>query len=164
MTILEICQWLETTSLGAIARESFYGFQILVGVHILGLVLSVGMLLWVDLRMIGLTLTGERLTEVYRSLSPWFLVGFGVMFLSGSAIFAGFATSAYENTAFRVKLVALVLAGINAVVFHVMAKEMSSDSDASRVPPAMVRVAGFASIVLWGTVILSGRMMSYTMF
>jgi len=84
--------------------------------------------------------------------------------LSGSAIFAGFATSAYENTAFRIKLIALVLAGINALVFHLIAKRMSAESDTAQPPPAWTRVAGLASIGLWATVVLSGRMMSYTMF
>ena len=164
MTILEICAWLETTALGAIARESLYGFQVLVGIHILGLILSVGMLLWVDLRMIGVSLTAGRLSEVYRNLSPWLLLGFVMMFLSASAIFAGFATSAYENTYFRIKLTAFVLAGTNALIFHVMAKGMSPNWDAAERPHALVRAAGLVSILLWATVILSGRMMSYTMF
>ena len=164
MTILEICEWLETTGLGAIARESLYGFQVLVGIHILGFMLSVGILMWVDLRMIGVSLMAGRLPDVYRNLSPWFLFGFTAMFLSGSAIFAGFATSAYENTYFRIKMVALVLAGANALTYHVMATTMSAEWDAAQRPPALVRFAGLASIVLWAVVILSGRMISYTMF
>jgi len=164
MTLLEICEWLETTALGSIAPETLYGFQVLVGIHILGLMLSVGTLLWVDLRMIGISLVAGRLSEVYRSLSPWFIFGFSAMFLSGVTLFAGFATSAYGNTYFRVKMIAVVLAGANALAFHVMAKRMSSDWDAAQRPPALVRCAGVGSIILWATVILSGRMMSYTMF
>jgi len=164
MTIFEICEWLETTALGAIAPATLYGFQVLVGIHILGLTLSVGTLLWVDLRMIGVSLTAGRLSEVYRSISPWFLFGFSAMFVSGVTLFAGFATSAYGNTAFRIKMLALVLAGTNALIFHVMSKGMSTDSDAAQRPPALVRAAGLVSIILWATVILSGRMMSYTMF
>ena len=164
MTLLEICEWLETTALGSIAPATLYGFQVLVGIHILGLMLSVGMLLWVDLRMIGISLVAGRLSEVYRSLLPWFLFGFITMFLSGFTLFAGFATSAYENTYFRIKMIAVVLAGANAMVFHVMAKRMSSEWDAEHRPPTLVRFAGLGSIILWGTVILSGRMMSYTMF
>lgn len=164
MTILEICEWLETTAVSAIARESLYGFQVLVGIHILGLILSVGTLLWVDLRMIGISLLGGRLSEVYRSLSPWFLFGFGMMLVSGGALFTGFATSAYGNTYFRIKMVALVLAGANALTYHVMAKRMSAEWDAAQRPAALVRFSGLASIVLWSAVILSGRMISYTMF
>lgn len=164
MTLLEMCEWLETTALGSIAPETLYGFQVLVGIHILGLMLSVGTLLWVDLRMIGVSLVAGRLSEVYRGLSPWFLFGFSVMFLSGVTLFAGFATSAYGNTYFRIKMLAVLLAGTNALVFHVMAKSMSADWDAAPRPPALIRFAGLASIILWGTVVLSGRMMSYTMF
>lgn len=164
MTIFEICQWLESTALGAVARESLYGFQILVAIHLLGLIWSVGILLWVDLRMIGLSLTDGRLSEVYRNLSPWFLAGFATMLISGVALFAGFATSAYENTFFRIKLIAMLLAAANALIYHVAATRMSGESDAAPRPASYVRVAGLASIALWAVVILCGRMMSYTMF
>ena len=107
--MLEILEWLEGTPLGAIARESLYGFQVLVGIHILGLIFSVGVLLWLDLRMIGVCLKGFPLSEIYRALSKWFIVGFSAMFLSGIALFAGFATSAYENVFFRVKILAMIL-------------------------------------------------------
>lgn len=164
MTLFEICEWLETTALGSIAPATLYGFQVLVGIHILGLVLSVGMLLWVDLRMMGVAFVDERLSEVYRSLLPWFIFGFSAMLLSGFVLFSGFATSAYENTYFRIKIVAIVLAGINALVFHVVSKKMSGVSGSAQRSPALARFAGLASIIMWGLVVLSGRMMSYTMF
>lgn len=164
MTLLEICEWLETTAFGAIARESLYGFQILVGIHILGLIGSVGTLLWMDLRMLGLGLSSRRLSEVYRSLAPWFVAGFGVMVASGVALFAGFAASAYGNTFFRIKLAAMALAGMNAIGYHVLARRMPESVDVAALPPAAVRLAGLASLLLWTTVILMGRMMSYTLF
>lgn len=118
MTIFEICVWLESTALAVLVRESAYGFPILVGIHILGLILCVGLLLWVDLRLLGVSLRGARVSEVYRGLSPWFLCGFAVMFVTGAILFTGFATSAYGNVYFRIKIAALVVAGINALIFH----------------------------------------------
>jgi hypothetical protein len=161
--MLELLEWLEETSLGSIARESLYGFQILVGVHILGLIFSVGILLWVDLRMLGVVLRGRGLSEVYGSLSRWFLAGFAVMILSGAALFAGFATSAYENTYFRIKIVVILFAGINAIAFHALLGRMPAHADAG-VPSGVVRSAGVLSIVFWAVVVLCGRMMSYTLF
>jgi len=162
--MFEMLEWLEGTALGGIARESLYGFQILVAIHIVGLMFSVGTLLWVDLRMLGICLTGSRLSTVYRALSKWFTVGFGVMFLSGIALFAGFATSAYENTYFRIKIVVIMLAGINAIAFHTMVKKLPGDMDTADRPPVAIRLAGFASIVFWASVIFCGRMISYTLF
>jgi hypothetical protein len=145
-------------------RESLYGFQLLVAAHLLGLMLSVGLLLWVDLRLIGASLQQYRVQTVYRSLAPWFLCGFAVMLISGASLFVGFATDAYGNLYFRIKIVALVLAGANALCFHFVTQAGAVAWDDAAKPPALVRVAGFVSIVLWAAVILSGRMISYTMF
>jgi hypothetical protein len=164
MTLLQICEWLEATSVAVLVRESLYGFQVLVAFHLLGLMLSVGILLWVDLRLMGVTMQRSRVSDVYRNLAPWFLSGFGVMLVSGAMLFAGFATSAYGNLYFRIKIVALLLAGANAVIYHFAAQRASAGWDAAPRPPAPVRIAGLTSIVLWATVILAGRMISYTMF
>jgi uncharacterized membrane protein YjjP (DUF1212 family) len=101
---------------------------------------------------------------VYRGLAPWFGGGFLVMFLSGATLFAGFATAAYANLYFRIKVVALVLAGLNALAFHVLTQRGSAAWDTAPRPPAAVRLAGLISIVLWTVVILAGRLISYTMF
>lgn len=161
--MLEMLEWLEGSSLGGIARESLYGFQVLVGIHILGLIFSVGTLLWVDLRMLGICLTGQRLSKVYGAFSKWFAVGFMIMLLSGAALFSGFATSAYENMYFRIKITVIVLAGINAVVFHTLLKRIPAHAD-SGAPAGFVRMAGMLSLVFWGVVVLCGRMISYTLF
>jgi hypothetical protein len=164
MTILGFAEWLESTSLAILIRESLYGFAIVVGFHILGLTLSVGTLLWVDLRLLGVSLRNLRVSAVYRGLAPWFLAGFALMFISGVMLFTAFATSAYANVYFRIKIVALLLAGANALAFHIVTQRQSATWDGAPRPPAAVRVAGLISIVLWALVILAGRMMSYTLF
>lgn len=164
MSLTELLQWLESTSLGSIARESLYGFQILVGIHILGLIFSVGLLLWVDLRMLGHEMGSRSISGVYRALLPWFTAGFAVMFLSGAALFAGFATSAVENRYFWIKMGAIALAGINAALFHFVTGTLDDGWDTSQRPTAAIRLAGLSSLVLWTVVILCGRMISYTMY
>jgi hypothetical protein len=135
-----------------------------VGVHILALTLSVSLLLWVDLRMVGLALRGLCVTQVYRALAPWFLFGFAVMIASGAALFTAYATRAYGNDFFRIKMAALLLAAVNALVFHYVTQRSAAQWDLRAKPPLGVRAAGYASLALWAIVILAGRMMSYTMF
>lgn len=164
MTLLEICQRLEETPLGIVVRESLYGFQILVALHIIGIALSIGTLLWVDLRLLGVGLARARVSDVYRSFAPIFLPGFALMLVSGLMLFTGFATSAYGNGYFRFKLVALALAGVNALVYHFSVGRRAAEWDAAPVPPRAARAAGLASLVIWTAVIVAGRMISYTMF
>ena len=164
MTIPDVLSWLEGTPLAILIQESRFGFPIIVGVHILGLMLSVGTLLWADLRMLGVALQRLPLSQVYRGLAPWFLIGFAMMFASGLTLFATYATLAYTNFYFRLKMLALVLAGLNALVFHLLTERRSAEWDAAPRPPAAARAAGLTSIILWVAVMLAGRMMSYTMF
>src|SRR5436190_19759723 len=164
MTLLDVLSRLEGTSLATLIQESRYGFPIVVAAHILGLTLSVGTLLWVDLRLLGIALQRLSISHVYRGAAPWFLAGFAMVFASGLALFTAYATLAYANFYFRLKMIALVLAGVNALVFHVMTQRSSAQWDAAPRPPAAARVAGLTSIVLWVAVMLAGRLMSYTMF
>lgn len=164
MSILQICEWLESTSLATLIRESQYGFSVVVGFHILGLTLSVGTLVWFDLRLLGVSMRGCRVSDVYRRLSPWLLTGFSVMFITGAMLLTAFATSAYGNLYFRIKAVALALAGVNALVYHFTTERTIARWDKAARPPLAARIAGLTSIVVWASVIVAGRMMSYTMF
>ena len=164
MTIIEICQWLESTAVARLIQESVYGFPIVVAIHILGMIVSVGLLLWMDLRLLGVAFTGSPVSVVVRRLTPWFVTGFTVMFLSGASLFAGYAAAAYGNPYFRIKMAAIVLAGLIALVYHFVTERRMVLWDHDARPPTGARLAGLISLVLWTTVILSGRMMSYTMF
>jgi Family of unknown function (DUF6644) len=159
----DLLEWIEGTPLASLARDSLYGFQILVAMHLLGIALAVGTLLWVDLRMLGVCLVGRPLAEIHRGLAKWFAAGFAIVFSSGAALFAGFATSAYGNFYFRVKLAAIVLAGLNALVFHRQLKKPTAHADTAS-PPVAVRAAGALSLAFWATVLVCGRMLSYTLF
>ena len=164
MTLLQICEWLESTRLAELVTQSTYGFPIIVAIHLLGLGLSVGTVIWFDLRLLGKVLTATPVSEVYRRLAPVMVTGFGVMFGSGAVIFTGYATAAYNNPYFRVKLTMLALAGLNAAIFHVYTQRRLAGWDSWSQPPGSARTAGAISIVSWIVVVLAGRMMSYTMF
>src|SRR5688500_2516013 len=104
------CEWLDNTSVGLIVRESPSGFPLLVAIHIMAISFSAGLVFWFDLRLLGVTLRRWPVTAFYRRLAPWMLSGFAVMFVSGGLLFTGFATKAYPNIFFRVKMAALLLA------------------------------------------------------
>ena len=162
--LLQFAAWLENTPAGAMVRESQWGFPILVAIHLFGLTLSVGMVIWFDLRLLGVSMRRCPVSEVYRRLMPWAFTGFFVMFVSGGLLLSGFATAAVNNTYFRIKLAALLLAGINAAWYHSHTERTIVAWDDHAKPPLAARAAGLTSFATWMVVILAGRMMSYTMF
>ncbi len=135
MTLHQAFEWLEMTSVGVMVRESLYGFPIVVAIHIMGIMLSVGMLVWFDLRLLGVSMLANRASLMYRRLMPWMFTGFAMMFISGGMLLAGYATSAYSNLYFRIKVVAMLLAALNAFAYHFMTERRIAQWDADATPP-----------------------------
>jgi hypothetical protein len=162
--LLAFGKWLEQSAAGLMVRESLWGFQIVVAIHIVGLAFSIGLLVWFDFRLLGLGVRPSRVSDVYRQLIRWAGVGFVSMFVTGGLLFTGFATSAMANPFFRTKLALIAVAGANALVYHLVTERSGAAWDDHDRPPRAARIAGFVSIVAWFLVILCGRMMSYTMF
>ena len=65
---------------------------------------------------------------------------------------------------FQVKMVMIVLACVNAFVFHKTVYRRVADWDQAAVTPFRARVAGFWSLVLWAGVVVAGRMQAYNWF
>src|SRR5215470_7280761 len=118
MSVLDICRWLHDTSLGTSIRESLWLFPILDAIHVLGLGLSIGTIVWFDLRLLGLKMKDRPVSEIWRQLMPFATAGFVIMFISGSLLFWSEAVRAWNSTFFKIKLAALFLAGLNALIFQ----------------------------------------------
>jgi hypothetical protein len=159
MPVIEWLHALEQTRISEVVRES--AFPYIEGTHVLGLSLSVGMIAWVDLRLLGATMRARPVSEVYESVKGLMLVGFGVMFVTGALLFGAHATKAYESVFFRAKVALLLLAGINALVFHRTMNRGTAIWNDAPVPPTAARMAGLTSLVLWLSVIAAGRLFAY---
>ena len=161
MSILEICQAIENSQIGTSMRESNY-YWMLNGSHVLGIAISAGAIFWFDLRAMGLNMRHMRISEVYRQINAWMVGGFAIMIITGLLLFWARAAASYGNVYFRIKLLGLLLAGANAMYFNYFTARGTAEWDTAPIPPPAVRMAGLLSIILWGAVIASGRLMAYT--
>ena len=142
-------------------HESLYGYPIVESIHVWALCLFVGMAVVLDLRLTGLSFTSVPVSQIARRILPWTTFGFVVMVISGILLFYAIPVRSYQNIFFRVKLLLLVLAGLNAWAFHPRGIQ---PWDRDRLPPRSARFAGYASLVLWMTIIFCGRMIAYNWF
>lgn len=163
MNLLEYSRWLEDTWWATAIRESGYVYPFVEGSHVMALALSVGAVLWFDLRLLGLTMRDDRVSEVFRQVRPWMFFGFAVMFVTGVLLFAARASDAYQSTYFRVKLALLVLGAVNIVLFHTTIDARRDEWDTAGRPPARARLAGGVSLLLWFSIIAAGRIMAYNL-
>jgi hypothetical protein len=157
MSLFEVCQWIQDTQVGTAIRESILVYPIILAVHVLALTVSVGTLMWFDLRLLGIKMRSQRVSEVYRGLMPTMLCGFLVMFATGGLLFWALAGKLYGNVYFRIKLCALLCAALNALVYHLTTERTIADWDAAPLPPLRARAAGLISMICWIVVIGAGR-------
>jgi hypothetical protein len=132
--------------------------------HVLTLCLFLGLAVMLDLRLLGLTLVRVPMSEIKRRLGPWMVGGFAVMVITGAMLFYAIPVRSYQSIWFRIKVVTLVLAGLNALVFHTTIDRRIAEWDRDPVPPRAARRAGATSLVLWAIIVVAGRMIAYNWF
>jgi hypothetical protein len=164
MSLLPFCQWLAETPGSIALHESLYIYPLIESAHVLALCLFVGIAAIFDLRLLGMTLRSVPVTAIKRRLGPWVIAGFVVMVATGVLLFYAIPVRSYQNIFFRVKVVLLVLAGLNAFVFHTNVDRRVAEWDRDPRPPLAARRAGAASLVLWAAIIVCGRMIAYNWF
>lgn len=163
MTLLHLAQSLEASALGTAIRESQWWFELLVVAHVLSLMVAAGTIMFFDLRLLGVGLKRTPVSEAAARLLPWTWGGFSAMAVTGSLLICSEAARLYNNTAFRVKLVCLVLAGLNVLLFHTTIFRSVDQWDCEPSAPARARMAGAVSLTLWMAMLTAGRMIGYTM-
>jgi hypothetical protein len=159
--LLHFIQWLNETSPSVYLRESELAFPLTEAIHLLGLGISVGTILWVDLRLLGFAMRGERVSDVMARLERWAIAGFTVMMVSGLLLFLGKPENYYTTTAFRIKILLLPLAGLNVLFFHKRVYPGIGRWDEAAAAPWQGRLVGSISVVLWLAIIILGRWTAY---
>jgi len=159
--LYDFCKWLQHTSVGMEVAESDWLFPAIETVHIWGIILLVGTTGVLDLRLLGLILTKQRVSELHHRLIRWTWTGFAVMFVSGSFMFASEAAKMYSNGAFRFKMLLILLAGVNAFLFETTAFRNVAEWDDSPRTPWGAKLAACFSLVAWVGVIAAGRWIAY---
>jgi len=164
MSLLPFCQWLAETPGSIALHESLFMYPLVESAHVLTLCVFVGLAAAMDLRLLGFAFVRVPMTEVKKRLGPWITGGFVVMVITGVLLFYAIPVRSYQNIFFRIKVVMLVFAGLNAFVFHTNVDRRIAVWDLSSVPPPAARRAGATSLVLWAVIIVCGRMIAYNWF
>ena len=161
MSILHFCQWLENTPVGVTVRQSIWLFPIVETIHTVGIVLMAGTIAVVDLRLLGVGLRREPVSGVLQQVLPWTWAGFALMFVTGGLLVSSEAVKLYNSVFFRIKLVLLFVAAVNALVFHWTIYRQAARWDLAASTPARVKVAGLLSLTCWIGIIAMGRAIGY---
>lgn len=149
--------WLEASGLAEWVRMSTPGYPSMIAAHAIGMAIMVGLSLVLDLRLLGwfAAIPPQALQRLFGL--AW--IGFGINFLSGSALFSAQATSYIVDVVFMTKIVLVFLGAITTAILQPAIAQAGS-WPGGRTPPGTKAIAAIA-IVLWLGAIITGRLTAY---
>jgi hypothetical protein len=162
MTLMSLVQTIQDSAIADWMRDSVKAMPIVESIHVLAAASVFGTVFVVDLRLLGLPSTKRPITRVSREMLRLTWAAFCVALITGFLMFAANADTYVGNTAFRLKMLGLLCAGLNMVIFHAMTFRTVGRWDADVVPPGAARLAGMLSILVWVSVIFFARWIGFT--
>lgn len=125
--------------------------------HFVGLSLLLGVVLLVDLRVLGV-IRGVSFQSLHRLL-PWAALGFGTNIGTGMLFFVGIPGQYTKNPAFYWKIGLAMLAGLNAVYFTILDEPWSLGPKEDA--PLTAKIAAGSAMLLWLGVLYFGSMLPF---
>jgi len=160
--LYSFCYWLANSLIGRSIHDSTWMFPVIETVHLFGVVILVGFASVLDLRLMGVAFKDYTVSMLAERFLPWIWAGFAVQVVTGFLLFASEAAKMYGSDVFRAKMLMIAAAGINALVFHVIAYRSVGRWERDPVAPLSARFAGAISILLWFGIVGAGRWIAYS--
>jgi hypothetical protein len=158
MSMLPFFQWCESSALGEAIRTSTWAFAVIESFHLLALAVIGGAVLIVDLRLLGLGLKDQRVSDIARNAFPWMVGSLLVLLVTGVGLFLSEATKCYYSTPFWVKMTSLLL----AVTFAFTVRRRITLAGDGRVAPIWNKLVAVVSLLLWFGVGAGGRWIGFS--
>lgn len=161
MYLTRFLQWLDATNFSQWMRGSIWAEPIVETIHVLTLTLFLGFAVLLDLRLLGVCMRRRRVSEVLGQFNPYLMWGFAVMIISGVLLFSGDPLDFYSTIFFKVKMILLVFAGLNVLIFNATIRKKVAEWDLAARTPQGAKIAAVISLVLWAAIVAAGRAIAY---
>jgi hypothetical protein len=153
-------EWLENSKIAEGIRQSIYLYPIIETFHIIGFVILVGTALMFDVRLLGMSCNLSVL-KLSQHLLPWSRSSLLIVIPTGILLFITNALSLANDNLFWIKMSLIILAGINAFVFHTNIFRSVSSWEIQGSTPILAKFHATFSIIVWISVIFCGRFLAY---
>ncbi|HTV78854.1 MAG TPA: DUF6644 family protein [Steroidobacteraceae bacterium] len=163
MTFTGALVWLHDTGFGTVIRESTWAEPIIETVHVLTLTVFLGFVILLDLRLLDVVLRQNPVSAVFRQLNPFLFGAFAVMLVTGISLFAGDPVLFYGTIFFKLKMLMLLAAALNVVIFNLTLGRTLPQWDGLPRTPSGAKLTGIISLVLWISVVACGRGIAYVL-
>jgi hypothetical protein len=154
-----LVQAIEGSAINNWVLASFWLWPLMEILHFVGLTLLLGAMLIIDLRLAGFLRQMNILTT--HRLLPWAAIGFSINLITGLLFLMGDPARYAVNIGFQIKMVLVLIAGLNALWFVLKVNPLMSTWDPYGDTPAVAKLIAYLSLTAWFGVLLLGRLIPY---
>jgi hypothetical protein len=155
--LLPFFQWCDGLAMSQAYRDSTYLFPLTQALHILAVTVFVGAIVIVDLRLIGWGPVGQSRASIARSAQRVLLWAGLAVLVTGIPQFTTNALTYHRSPLFIFKMYLLAA----ALLFTATVRQRVAVADEGRLASWVPKVVGAVSLVLWMSVTISGRLITY---
>jgi len=152
-------EWLQGTWVGVLVAESLWGYPLLETIHSIGMAMMIGSLGLINLRVLGYKPDLPLLDM--QQLLPLAWVGFTLNAISGTLLFTSDAVYFFSKYTFRIKMVLIVLGGINAALLGRRVFRAAAAGAPAAPPASGTKWIAITSLVFWIGAVCAGRLIAY---
>jgi len=145
--------------LNQLILNTYWLWPVLEIIHFVGLSLLLGGLLVIDLRLAGHFKSFDLVAT--HKLLPVVFLGFGLNLLTGILFFYGDPMRYSINIGFQIKMVLVLLAGLNALLYYWKVNPLVHASNQEIDSYPIAKCVAYSSLGLWTGVLLCGRLIPY---
>ncbi len=161
---LPIADWLTSSSLRSLSIEWLRNVPglppILQSIHILAVAVVIASALLIHSRVLGIAVRSQDINELYQRMRLWFWWSLPTLLLSGILFIFARPYRYFKNPIFGIKILSLALAITLVIyVFHYIKHNIQNNK--VTIASFQFKLINMLAIVLWVTVIFSGRWIAY---
>ena len=142
---------IEQSALGVYIQEDPWGFAIALSVHAVGMAMSLGIVMLINFRILGVLKQVPVLSHTALFGTAWF--GFIINLLSGIALYSSHATEYTYQWVFIMKLSLLAIGG------YLM--KLTMDAVRANDAAGKIQLFSFLTLSCWIGAVITGRLMAY---
>ena len=151
--------FLRDTALSHWVADNRWVWPIAETFHFMGLALLIGIIIPLDVRLMGFM--RQVPIAALKRLVPWAVAGFVLCLATGTIFFVGTPEQYIPNESWWVKVLFLVIAGVNMALFETTQRARALALAPGADTPAAFKVIGGLSLVSWFMVLWWGRMLPF---
>ena len=160
-TINEICRWIDQTALSQSIQAAGWVVPTVQTIHILAIAVVASSALMIDLRLIGVFWANRPMKDVTARFLPLVWWPLLVLLATGMIMIIAEPSRSLKNPAFQLKMTLLIAALEELKQPGHDQRRNAAFGDLNTGPRVAATTIAVASIVLWSSIIFSGRWIAY---